>query len=1081
MHRHAVSSYGNRLLCRWTKKGAQFHWGNSRTYREYFEDYRAFVTRPDSVVQEHSARRLAIVHVDIEKFYDCVKRSTLISKLRQLAESKGVIEPRDEFFTRLERIFTWRWHEHDREMVESHFRECADDGIPQGLVAGGFFANAYMLTFDRALRRKLDTAPTAHGWTLIDYCRYVDDMRLVIECEDFSSLSVLKEDIIKYLHRLLAKHAPGLRINADKTDVMPVIARPSVVQVAGTMESIQTQVSGPLDPTAANQVLATLNALFPIAEQAASKSQASPDGTDDLIQELQSAELDVRPDTVERFAANRWRRVYRSLRAMTDQTQDAVTPELKALDEKARLFSRTLIRRWVGDPSNVRLLRVAFDVMPDVDNLDRYVLKLLRPLCFQESADDRRYVAWYAISELLKAGATETGFVRDGDELPKSVDLNAYRQRLAGIAKECQRHSAHIPWYLHQQSALYLLIHGKQVKLSAACGVHYRVTMNCLRRKWKPKAETLRTELPAVLRSIDLGADGMSLRDQIVEAATELKPGQQRSILRLFDEHTYRAGATPKTASSVQLTPSHWITLDSLFAHPENPFAQENAALKLAEALLDHLRSDSEILDPRRLLVQCDDFGRLCDPTARTRLLIDERSPDDPLKLPTAPHWCKPENRWRLGLALVLSNALKQPEASGPTIQSKQELRYRPARIRRTGLHGLVATSRYQLGGPMTPVSPWVEEFLMHLGQWPGFVPFPDLVQLGRTFTRKDVLDVVRKRLTHQAKLYGRASDMPLYEVPIRFSSSRKGDEPFTVMLVQTALPKKEDFNTHGIDLSEKGYRRRHRRHLASVLRLILQTIDTRATHANARRIDLIVLPELAVHPGDIHLLRLLISKTRAWVFAGMVFETLRPSGRLGNRGVWLIPTFKHDGTRSTRTLLRFDQGKHHLTLDELGAGIMPCRDCQWVIVGRSPKSSAKKKSKKKKQPVESTWRLSAAVCYDATDLRLASDLRDVTDGFVVSALNQDVPTFDNMVAALHYHMYQHIVLVNSGEFGGSSVQAPYIKHYVKNRVHAHGSDQVVISICEMNLLDFRYGMVKKGDPDRKTPPAGFARDGLSV
>jgi len=95
---------------------------------------------------------------------------------------------------------------------------------------------------------------------------------------------------------------------------------------------------------------------------------------------------------------------------------------------------------------------------------------------------------------------------------------------------------------------------------------------------------------------------------------------------------------------------------------------------------------------------------------------------------------------------------------------------------------------------------------------------------------------------------------------------------------------------------------------------------------------------------------------------------------------------------------------------------------------------------------------------------------------FIVSALNQDVPTFDNMIAALHYHMYQHVVLVNSGQFGGSSVQAPYVKHFVKNRVHAHGSDQVVISICEMQLLDFRHGRVLPGDSERKTPPAGFSR-----
>ena len=350
----------------------------------------------------------------------------------------------------------------------------------------------------------------------------------------------------------------------------------------------------------------------------------------------------------------------------------------------------------------------------------------------------------------------------------------------------------------------------------------------------------------------------------------------------------------------------------------------------------------------------------------------------------------------------------------------------------------------------------------MHLGQWPGFQPYSDLVDLKEDFSRSDVLTAIRRRLAHQAKIFGKASGLPIYEVPIRFRDLKGGKDPFTVMLVQTALPRMDDFTGNGIELNDPAYRRVHRRHLASVLKLIQQTIDTRATHANARRIDLIVLPELSVHPNDLSLIRLLISKTRAWVFCGLVFQSV--GGKIINRGVWLIPTFRDDGTKQTRRLLRFDQGKHHLTSKEAEGGVQSCRDCQWVMVGRA---SDKKHS----------WKLSGSICYDATDLRLAADLRNVTDGFVVTALNQDVPTFDNMIAALHYHMYQHVVLVNSGEFGGSTVQAPYVKHFVKNRVHTHGSDQVVISICEMKLLDFRAGQkTKVGEPERKTPPAGFTR-----
>jgi hypothetical protein len=49
--------------------------------------------------------------------------------------------------------------------------------------------------------------------------------------------------------------------------------------------------------------------------------------------------------------------------------------------------------------------------------------------------------------------------------------------------------------------------------------------------------------------------------------------------------------------------------------------------------------------------------------------------------------------------------------------------------------------------------------------------------------------------------------------------------------------------------------------------------------------------------------------------------------------------------------------------------------------------------------------------------LDLVADLRSKSDVFLVAALNQDVQTFDNMVAALHFHMYQPVILANSGEF----------------------------------------------------------------
>jgi hypothetical protein len=117
--------------------------------------------------------------------------------------------------------------------------------------------------------------------------------------------------------------------------------------------------------------------------------------------------------------------------------------------------------------------------------------------------------------------------------------------------------------------------------------------------------------------------------------------------------------------------------------------------------------------------------------------------------------------------------------------------------------------------------------------------------------------------------------------------------------------------------------------------------------------------------------------------------------------------------------------------------------------------------------------RIAAAICYDATDLDLVADLRDRSDMFLVAALNQDVQTFDNMVAALHFHMYQPVLLANSGEFGGSTAQAPFPKHE-RMIAHVHGNNQVAVSVFEIDPAPFKSTSPGKVPKELKSAPAGY-------
>ena len=122
----------------------------------------------------------------------------------------------------------------------------------------------------------------------------------------------------------------------------------------------------------------------------------------------------------------------------------------------------------------------------------------------------------------------------------------------------------------------------------------------------------------------------------------------------------------------------------------------------------------------------------------------------------------------------------------------------------------------------------------------------------------------------------------------------------------------------------------------------------------------------------------------------------------------------------------------------------------------------------------EAGFKLTGSICYDATDIKLSADLKGKSNAYVISAMNQDVATFDSMVDSLFYHMYQHVVLVNSGEFGGSVAKAPYKERFDKLITHVHGSHQVTISSFDMNMFDFRdIGKSFNSGKKTKTKPAG--------
>ncbi len=283
-----------------------------------------------------------------------------------------------------------------------------------------------------------------------------------------ADLSNVEATISTFLQEVLDQTAPGLKISGGKTKAATFRddKQPMVLQ-SRKMERIQAGISGGFDAIAGQEILDAIQGLIR-SQQRYSERHAEE-------QEWPfSPVADVRDATVARFAAGRFRSTYRSLRPLLEDGEhrpETDTPSddhlnrgrmrrsQSDLDDEARTFALALIESWIDDPSNVRLLRIGLDVWPAEDILNN-VLSLLKP--FTGKGTGRlaaRRVAWYCLAEIFRAGATETGFVRQDEALPAQINIAGYRLilwqeavRLAALPP------SRLPWYLKQQVALFLAV-----------------------------------------------------------------------------------------------------------------------------------------------------------------------------------------------------------------------------------------------------------------------------------------------------------------------------------------------------------------------------------------------------------------------------------------------------------------------------------------------------------------------------------------------------------------------------------------------------------------------------------------------
>ena len=1047
------------------------------------------------------------IHLDLSAFYDSIDRGLLVRKLKTIARKYYEVDLKqsDPFWDVVASVIKgWAWFGEDMKLTS-----CLKDGIlnngqglPQGMVASGFFANAYLISLDRRFKNLL--GEKLNGVTLIDYCRYVDDLRLLvhvpIENEPEDWMQWVESEI-----QQLVTRTKGMKLNSDKTKVERYMAKRSGVSVR--MKAIQEAASGPQDTMALDAMQGSLEGLIELAEQFRDHRDLSYRECPNLLARISQPQMDVREDTLLRFSVNRLTKALSEKRSFAS-VDNGVGEGISELDHVYESFARRFVSVWTRNPSLVAILKKGIQLYPHPQLVKPIFDSLFRKLNPAQTNTNHihdhereRRIAFYCLAEIFRFAALDLHRQKP-DERPQHSDFEGLKVYLISKAKDLIS-SSDIPWYVLQQVALFLAVNNDPATIPKMKELEdYRSLHRILkghRRFGETDALEKRVPLFIVAYQVSnrkhqvvstlgnwierLHTQSGRLSPDVLEMVAINHPTLFGQLLlhgeQVLSKWEKRAKLTGKAFGFDQIgftgklseLDGRYLSLARIIKREDNPFAHENALLALAVATLDFLvtNEDIEKLAPHHLEVKCKKWININKAKKSVPRLWLQKAEvkqfDNRYASPVT--WLSDDvesaKLYWLG-AFLRACATGDLDFTVGQFLMREELDHAYFGLktswykRRTGM----AHQPEAINGAAAPMSSWISELLYRLLQWPGLDVRNYDKEWPEKLTISNLKTLLIERLEKQEKVYGKASNLPVYIEQIQHNI--KDDNCLRIVMAQSLLPKKEDFRAQGSLLNEANYRSKHRGHIATIARLICDKLIAARQAEGIERIkpftDLIIFPELAVHEDDIGILKRLADKTGAMIFTGLVYR--QQGDNLINTALWLIPSQNNFGRQ---WLMRY-QGKQHMTEGEVQLGIESWRPYQLVIELTDTLEGQ-----------EHGFRLSGSICYDATDISLAADMKDITNTFIVSALNRDIDTFDTMVDALHYHMYQPVVLVNTGQFGGSAAKAPYKEKYEKQIAHVHGNNQIAISMFELNMYDFGEKLPTLGSgKKKKTKPAGLSR-----
>ncbi|MGY3933207.1 Reverse transcriptase (RNA-dependent DNA polymerase) [Aeromonas encheleia] len=1092
--KNKVVSYGNRLLCDWEGEVARFRWGGSEFYRKYSSDYRSFLQRPISIgrkirEQVSTADEVYIIHLDLKNFYGSIKLELLIKKLEEIVtthykdlEDEAYVYD-DVFWKKTLDLFQWSWTDESKK-ISDELNFSGPIGLPQGLASSGALSNAYLIRFDEKIINNLRQKINDSEIYIHDYCRYVDDLRFVVSGVSLTK-EYIKSTIKDFIQHVLdedleqspkdaSNKLPYLEVNSQKTQIFELSALDNWSSLTNRVNEIQSEIG-----SSCIAERHTLDLNIPALQQLLQIDH------NDTLQNIEQVFPDlnlgsvIKVDSLHRFSAHRLSSALMSKSKLISPNENFI------LENEASVVSNKLISTWLKDPSNMVLFRKAIEIHPSTPAYENILEFILNKAI--NSADIKEvYIMTYLLSDIFRS-VTDIYIKLNTFQLN---DYNPLFSKTTIAAQKLLSCKSDLPSYIYKQALFYLAVIKKP--------------FISIKRRDKNIAKLHKVIMRQQFNQLRL-FDGYLFEiaaqitgDYKANASFLLLHESSSSVLnKILDSYAFRGGkfwnaiwnellnnnneeliakyrwASPK----INLSPngnSHYLS--TIAAFKDNPFKHEHSLLKLGLALIDVVerekskfwRKDGYQLSPHELRVEIQSGKSWCD---LWKIDTELTCIPDPKEMSLSsydpryetPEWLANDNEgyqyerkiyWIC--SILRGAALGNIDFTQRNNLSYEDDRYSGIRTqwlkRRMGM----LQSPESIVGSFGTISDWFTHLLQHGLQWPGFSSsYIEEKEILSISSLNDFKICLKERLDALNSRVCVASNVPT--LPTVINRPELSANLFRVVTVQQLFPKEIHFHRSDVTLDNKDVRWKHREHLAEVCKLTEQTLRAklRVEQKNYKSTaDLIVFSELAVHPDDEDIIRGLALRTKSIVFAGFVFS--EHNGKVINKARWIIPDKAEFGMQWRVR----DQGKLHMTPGEKSLNIEGYRPCQHVIeIEGSP---------------EGPFKITGAICYDATDIKLAADLRDQTDMFVISAYNKDVNTFDNMASALQWHMYQHIIIANTGEYGGSTMQAPYKEKHHKLISHAHGTGQIAISTADIDLAAFRRKVIEY--KKTKAEPAGFNR-----